>query len=71
MNALALAILLAQDLTDKTYDRLRDQILPTKEEAVWKAIPWRSTLWDALVDAQKEDKPILIWAMNGHPLACT
>ena len=26
---------------------------------------------EALIAAQKEDKPILLWAMNGHPLACT
>jgi hypothetical protein len=71
MNTLLWLALLAQDLTDKTYDRLRDQILPSKQESAWKAIPWRSTLWDGLLDAQKEDKPLLVWAMNGHPLACT
>ena len=29
--------------------------------------------WDdeALDRARREDKPILLWAMNGHPLACT
>lgn len=71
MNTLLLLALLSQELTEKNYDTLRAQILPSKQEMAWKAIPWRSTLWDGLVDAQKEDKPILVWAMNGHPLACT
>ena len=71
MLALMLFLQAAPDLTDKTYDGTRDFILPSKAEMVWKAIPWKSTLWDALVQGQKEDKPIVLWAMNGHPLACT
>jgi len=58
-------------LTDKTFDAIRAQILPNAEEARWKEIPWMSALWDAVIAAQREDKPILLWAMNGHPLACT
>jgi hypothetical protein len=61
----------AQDLTEKNVDDIRDFILPSKAESSWKSIPWRSTLWEGVVDAQEEDKPILFWAMNGHPLACT
>jgi hypothetical protein len=73
MKTIALILLLqaAPDLTDKTRDGLRDAILPSQQEMEWKTIPWKSTLWDGLVQAQKEDKPILLWAMNGHPLACT
>lgn len=74
MRLALLSILLFQaapELTDKNFEAVRDAILPSKAELAWKAIPWKSTLWDALVQAQKEDKPILLWAMNGHPLACT
>jgi len=67
---LALLLLLAQDLTPETYDKLRDAVVPSKAELKWLDIGWRPSVWDALVEAQKEDKPILIWAMNGHPLAC-
>jgi hypothetical protein len=24
-----------------------------------------------VIEAQQRDKPILLWTMNGHPLACT
>ena len=29
------------------------------------------TLAEAVVQAHAQDMPILLWAMNGHPLACT
>jgi hypothetical protein len=46
-------------------------ILPAKRDLVWTKVPWRATLWDAVIDANREKKPILLWAMNGHALACT
>ena len=61
----------AQEPTKKNYEKILDYILPKKGDKVWQAIPWRATLWDAVIDANKEEKPILLWAMNGHPLACT
>ena len=58
-------------LSDRTYTRWRDHIRPRPEELAWQTVPWRSTFWDAVVEAQRQDRPILVWAMNGHPLACT
>jgi hypothetical protein len=34
-------------------------------------VHWLPTFWDGVIAAQKQEKPILLWAMNGHPLACT
>ena len=48
-----------------------DFITPAKGELRWQKIPWRSQYWTAVVEAQAADKPILLWAMNGHPLGCT
>lgn len=59
------------ELNDQTYAKWRDLIRPKSEELSWEQIPWRSTFWDAVVEAQQDDKPLLVWAMNGHPLACT
>jgi hypothetical protein len=59
------------ELTDRTYDQWRDHVRPKAKELCFCTVPWRSTFWDAVVEAQKQDKPILLWAMNGHPLACT
>ncbi len=61
----------AQELTDASYVQLRDQVRPTPDELAWQKIPWRTSVWDGIVEAQSSDKPTLIWIMNGHPLACT
>lgn len=65
------APLAAQELTEDTYAKLRDHVLPSADELRWTAIDWRASFWDAVVEGQKADKPVLLWAMNGHPLACT
>jgi hypothetical protein len=59
------------ELNDRTYTLWRDHIRPKPAELSWQKIPWRSTFWDAVLEAQRQEKPILLWAMNGHPLACT
>jgi hypothetical protein len=56
------------DLTDQTYVALRDFILPKAEELRWQQIPWRPTWAEAVAAAKKDNKPIYVWAMNGHPL---
>ena len=58
-------------LNEQTFAQLRNLICPTPEEVRWQDVSWRTTFWDAVQEAQATDKPILLWAMNGHPLACT
>ena len=58
-------------LTSKSYEMWRDYITPTKSESLWKSIPWRSSFREGLIDADENKKPMLLWAMNGHPLGCT
>jgi hypothetical protein len=60
-----------EELNDKTFTSWRDRIRPKAAERCFEAVHWLPTFWDAVMTAQKEDKPILLWAMNGHPLACT
>lgn len=69
--ALLAAVASAGDLNDKTFTEWRDRIRPKKEERGIETIDWHATFWDGVIAAQKEDKPILLYAMNGHPLACT
>lgn len=61
----------ATELNDKTFAAWRDRIRPKAEERAYETIAWLPTFWDGVIVAQKEDKPILLFAMNGHPLACT
>lgn len=61
----------AEELTEKNWERTRDYVLPDEDEEAWLKVEWRGTFWDAVIDAQEEDKPIMLFAMNGHPFACT
>jgi hypothetical protein len=59
------------ELNDKTLADWRDRIRPKSEELCFETVNWLPTFWEGVVAAQEQDKPILLWAMNGHPLACT
>jgi hypothetical protein len=61
----------SQPLNDQTFAALRDRIRPKGDELCFETVPWLPTFWEGVMEGQKQDKPILLWAMNGHPLACT
>ena len=58
------------DLTPKNLDAVLERILPEDPELRWKNVNWRVSLAEGIVDAKAAEKPILLWAMNGHPLGC-
>lgn len=66
MIALLALLWLAQDLA-----AVRAHVLPSEEEVAWKRLGWRASLARGVLEAQAAEKPILLWAMNGHPLGCT
>lgn len=53
------------------HEALLAHVVPSEEELRWRAIPWRATLGDGLRDGAATRKPVLLWAMNGHPLGST
>ena len=53
------------------YAKRRDQVLPDPSERSYRKIPWRASVLRGIVDAQKNDRPVMIVLMNGHPLGCT
>ena len=60
-----------KELTLTNYAKWRDHVLPRNWELSYRRLPWRTSFWGAVIEAQAKDKPILFWAMNGHPLANT
>jgi hypothetical protein len=58
-------------LDQNSFEEWRDFILPDAREMKWKEIPWHESFWKGLLEAQQKNKPLLLWAMNGHPLGCT
>ena len=59
-----------QRLTDARYEGLLEMLQPAPEEP-WRTIPWKIALLDAQREAAQSNRPIFIWAMDGHPLGCT
>ena len=72
---LALSVLAAplpaQELTEATFEKWYSYILPKEKDLAWRRIDWRPTLREGLLEARRLERPILFWAMNGHPLGCT
>ena len=58
---------LAADSLDDWLTQLR----PQQNEQSWQDMPWRNSFRRAAQDAHEVKKPVLLWAMNGHPLGCT
>ena len=58
-------------LNETTFKMWRDFIKPTRDEMAWSEIPWETTFYNGLIESDKEQKPLLLWVMNGHPLGCT
>ena len=61
---------MAADFTDAEFHKLHAE-LQQDDTALWRTIPWKTSVLDAQQLAADEQKPIFIWAMDGHPLGCT
>jgi hypothetical protein len=58
-------------LGPETLSRYRALIAPTAADEEWRAVPWRASFWQGVIDAQAADRPVLLFTMNGHPFGCT
>jgi hypothetical protein len=56
--------------TADNFAKYRDFLLPRPQEEKWLQIPWLTDLWEARKKAAAEGKPILLWEMDGSPMAC-
>ena len=68
-SALAASPVTAPELNDASLKKIADLIRPTDAESGWKKVGWRTKFWPAVLEAQELQRPILLWAMNGHPCA--
>ena len=59
------------ELNEKNYAAICQALTSPKDESGWREIPWRPNLGEAIIEARKEKKPILLWIMNGHPCGMT
>jgi hypothetical protein len=74
LKALLVVVALAgtpPELNEQTFEHWREYIRPSAPELCFLEIPWRESFVVAVHEAQETRRPILLWAMNGHPLGCT
>lgn len=60
----------APALTAETHAALKAAIAPAPGELAWREVGWRPIFGEAVADARRTQRPVFLWAMNGHPLAC-
>jgi len=66
-----MSVFQAPSLTADNFKQwLEYLVAPSKQDGA-AAVGFHTTLWEAVVEANATDKPVLLWAMNGHPMACT
>jgi hypothetical protein len=58
-------------LTEASFARWKQYLQPSAQEQRWQEISWHPVFWEGVQHARAQDKPILLWVMNGHPLGCT
>jgi hypothetical protein len=56
--------------TPQDFAKFQAFLRPRPEEEKWLQIPWMTDLWEARKKAAAEGKPILLWEMDGSPMAC-
>ncbi len=49
----------------------RAHLRPASDELAFEEIDWMPDFAQGLRRSDAEQKPLLLWAMNGHPLGCT
>ena len=60
----------ADELTQAEFLKLHAELQPD-DSALWRSVPWKTSVLIAQQVAAEQKKPIFIWAMDGHPLGCT
>ena len=58
-------------LSAEDLPRWAEHVRPSAAESLYGEIDWIAEFGEGLVRASAEEKPLLFWAMNGHPLGCT
>ena len=59
------------ELEAADFSAWRDYLLPDSEEAAFEEVAWFPSFAEGIREADSRDRPLLLWAMNGHPLGCT
>jgi hypothetical protein len=71
MNVIVAALFLAQtvptSLTPESFASVKTHAQPSTKDLAFQQIPWKTTIFDGLVESQKSGKPLLLWLYFGDP----
>ena len=59
-----------ETLSAAEFQKLHSMIRPDPKKS-FESIPWMTSLWEARKKAAAEDKPIVLWSGDPHPLGVT
>jgi hypothetical protein len=57
--------------TEESFPRWKQYLQQSAQEQRWQELSWHAVFWEGVQHARAQDRPILLWVMNGHPLGCT
>ena len=56
---------------EREQARWREHVRPRGEEVSFEQIDWIPDFAGGIRASSEQQRPLLFWAMNGHPLGCT
>lgn len=59
------------EIGDDDLAHWREIVRPAGDELTFERVPWIASFAEGLRAADRAQRPLLLWAMNGHPLGCT
>ena len=71
MTPVVAQLSLDRQIDSMTAERWLTELIPHERELSWLEVDWIPSFGEAVVRARDERRPLLFWAMNGHPLGCT
>ena len=59
------------ELSEATLERWLEHVQPNDGELATDSIDWIPEFAEGIRESARQGRPLLFWAMNGHPLGCT
>lgn len=54
-------------LDASTFAQVKAHASPSAQDLAFQGIDWKPSIFDAVVEAQQKDKPVLMWLYFGDP----
>ena len=69
-GALIVSVCIVLPSPAQSLDEKMRAVMPSADEDRWLEIDWHTNIAEARQEAERQNKPLLLWVMNGNPLGC-